>query len=428
MDYGDLNGNELDGFDMGESDWGGASYEDGASPDLDWTGIDFGDTGDLTPNIGSSFNTDIDLGDWRDSLSMSTGNTTSTNTGFLGAGLSSFGNNKTNIDASGFSGISSPQDTSTTQGIRPANIEGWGDVVGTNAKWESPYSAFGGNSGVANNNRIVNDRYQNDPLTQASSIMGSIAKYGSMINPAIGSLFGLGGAALGQGVRASYGLPNDYSNWGGAVGSVLGGGGIGSAIGGALGKMGVQGMQGNYDNMGNTALNSALKTGGSFLGGSLFGPVGANIGGRLAGELPGLLAGGYGVYKQNQAANRLNNLAKQSENDSRYYSDSVRSLMDNPDSFANTNMFKTQYDRALNQGTRVMANQGMLGSGGRVAGLTDLATRNANNFYNQELNNRMQMAQLNNPQQASVLARLAEAAKGRRNTMIMQQLFGGGNY
>lgn len=427
MDYSGLTGNELDNIDTGQADWGQAEYSDDNSPDLSWSGIDFGDSNDLTPNFGTSFNVDTDLGNWRDSLSMTTGNDIQ-NTGFLGSGLSSFGTNKTNIDSSGFSGISSPQDTNTNAGIKPANISGWGDVVGTDAKWESPYSAFGGGAGVANNNRIVGERYQNDPLTQASSVMGSIAKYGAMINPALGALAGMGGAGLGQAVRSSYGLPNDYSNWGGTVGSLLGGGGIGSAVGGMLGKMGVQGMQGNYDMMGDTALSSALKTGGSYLGSSLFGPAGATIGGRLASELPGLLAGGYGVYKQNQAANRLNNLAKQSENDSRYYSDSVRSLMDNPDSFANTNMFKQQYARALNQGTRAMANQGMLGSGGRVAGLTDLATRNANNFYNQELNNRMQMAQLNNPQQASVLARLAEAAKGRRNTMIMQQLFGGGDY
>ena len=188
--------------------------------------------------------------------------------------------------------------------------------------------------------------------------------------------------------------------------------------------MGVQAAQGNTSSMGDTALNSALKTGGSYLGGVFGGNTGATIGGMLASKLPEVLGTGYQVYEQSRAANRLNNLAKQAENNSNFYSNSVRDLVSNPDSFKNTGVYRSAYDTAMNEGRRAMAAQGMLGSGGRVAGLANLANNVANTNYNSYLSSLQQLAQQNNATTASNLAKLAEAAKGRRNTMIMQSLFG----
>lgn len=421
MDYSDLTGNELDNIDTGESDWGQATYEDTPAPNLDFN--EFGDFTDY--NYGTNFDVDNVLGNWRDSTNMTTGVPDfSAGTGFLGGGLGTIGSIKS-PDSSGFAGISSPTDTRAQTGVQSANVAGWGDVVDTNAKYENRYGAFGGTPQADINNRTVMGRYEADPVTQGTGILGSIAKYAGMINPALGGMLGLGATAANQINRASYGLPNDYSNWGGLAGGLLGGGGIGSAIGSTIGKMGVQGLQGNYNAMGDTALNSALRTGGGFLGGQLFGGVGAQIGSDLAGRLPGLLATGAQIYSQNRAANRMNELARQAEGDSRFYSDSVRNLVQNPDSFKNTDVYRSAYNTAMNEGRRTMAQQGMLGSGGRVAGLAGLSNEVANRNYQGYLQNLQMLAAQNNPAAANQLAMLAEAAKGRRNTMIMQQLFGG---
>lgn len=420
MDYGDLTGNELDNIDTGSAGWGDASYTDTTTPDLD-----FGEFGDYTsPENNYNFDTDSLLGNWRDSLQMTTGNPIDYgNTGFLGSGLSGIGTS-TPVDSTGFAGISSPQTTVQQGGLTPANISGWGDVVPTDARYENRYGAFGGTDQANTNNKVVMDRYNADPITQGTSFLGGLAKYAGMINPALGAILGLGSTAANQVNRASYGLPNDYSNWGGLVGSTLGGGGIGSAIGGTLGKLGVQAAQGNTATLGDTALNSALKTGGGYLGGLLGGSTGSAIGSALAGSLPNAIGTGYQIYEQNQAANRLDNLAKQAEGDSSYYSTAMRNLIENPDSFKNTGVYRSAYDTAMNEGRRAMAAQGMLGSGGRVAGLAKLANNTANSNYGSYLQNLQNMVNMNSATTASTLAKLAEAAKGRRNTMVLQSIFG----
>lgn len=420
MDYDSLSGDELDNIDTGSAGWGDASYTDTDTPDLG-----FDEFGDYTsPDTNYNFDIDSLLGNWRDSLQMSTGTPAQYgNTGFLGGGLSSIGNT-TPVDSSGFAGISSPQNTVQQVGLTPANISGWGDVVPTDAKYENRYGAFGGTNQANTNNKVVMDRYNSDPVTQGSNVLSGLAKYAGMINPALGAVLGIGSSAANQINRASYGLPNDYSNWGGVVGNVLGGGGIGSAVAGTLGKLGVQAAQGNTATLGDTALNSTLRTGGGYLGGLLAGNTGSAIGSVLASNLPNALGTGYQIYEQSRAANRLNNLAKQAEGDSNYYSNATRNLIENPDSFKNTGVYRSAYDTAMNEGRRAMAAQGMLGSGGRVAGLAKLANTTANSNYGSYLQNLQNMVNMNSATTASNLAKLAEAAKGRRNSMVLQSVFG----
>jgi hypothetical protein len=320
-------------------------------------------------------------------------------TGFLGSGLANV-----NQVATG----------QTKPGIRAANLQGWGDVVGTDARYAEPNVGLAAPNQQQINN-VVMDRYQNNPAAMAARGLQTLGQFGGMINPAAALAAPLG-SAIDYGVRQSYGIPSNTTGLagtlGGFLGSQLGLGPAGAILGSSTGQALASETPG--ETFGRGMFGGIARLAGGLLGGELGGQVGSTLGGTALGNLAKMAMAYQGMKNQQQQTRDINTAqGRQTQ-----YANQLANLVNNPNSFQNSALFKAQREQALREGLRGLAAQGKLGSGARAYAMGNVASNVANQYYNQEANRLASLA--GNSAQQVELARARANAQGAQNYQLMQ--------
>lgn len=244
------------------------------------------------------------------------------------------------------------------------------------------------------NNRVVQNRYDDNPLTKVANALGLVGQYGSLVNPAAAPA-GLVGGLMNMGLRGYYGLPNDYSGLAGSVANNVVGGGMGGMLAGSLANAGVRDYQ-NTGDFGDTLGKNVI---GGISSGVLgqFGPYGqlANMG------IQNLMKMGLGAYNQ-YATNKA---VKEAGSDTDV-AGRMNSLYANK---ANNSVYRNDLDNSRNEMIAALAAQGKLGSGSRVVAAGKLAGQNADKQFQNYATN-MQNAYNQNAQYAlqNMQAKLAK--------------------
>lgn len=377
--WGDLN-NSL-GYDSSKSGWndysgGSGSWNDygskydwnsdftglGDSSGTNWGDFNFNDVGLLNYNRPNSM-FDLSAGSLRSLNPQPSGYTTSDN-----------------YTTDGFYGLSG---TPSSMSIRsPTTTDQWGrevNITPAAAKYKSPYDITYNDMQDEFNNRNVYGRYQNNPLTQLSSSLQTVGKYGSLVNPSA-AIAGPVGSLLDMGVRSHYGLPNDYSSLGGSLANAAVGGGIGGMTLGNLTSAGIK----SYQNTGEfgPSFGEGMGRGLTSMVLGQFGPLGqlANMG---LGDWLKTGVGAYNAYKTNQMVKdfeRGNDVTGQLAN-------LQQSLYANK---ASNPVYKADLDQARNEAIAALSAQGKLGSGSRVTAATRLAEESANRQFQTYAQNYLQ--------------------------------------
>lgn len=325
-----------------------------------------------------------------------------TDVGFLGSGIKS---------------IAQQAADQTKEGISSPTIAGWGEVTPTTAKYGSLDSALA-NPEQSKINQVVGYRYSNDPATQAAKALGIIGQFGALANPAFGIASPVG-AAVDAYAREKYGMPQNTQGMLGSIGTALGAqaGPLGSIMGNSLGQTAGASLSGNApagETFGRSMFGNIANTIGSVLGGSIAGPVGAKLGSMTLGDLAKVAMAAQTISNQQQQSRDI--AAAQGRNSQ--YANQLANLVNNPDSFQNSALFKSQREQALREGLRGLAAQGKLGSGARAYAMGNVASNIANQYYNQEANRLANLA--GTSAQQVELARARANAEGARNYQLMQ--------
>lgn len=325
--------------------------------------------------------------------------------GFLGSGIKS---------------IAQQTADQTKEGIRSPTIAGWGEVTPTTARFNAPATTFANPNPEeqAKINQVVGYRYSNDPATMAAKGLSTLGQFGALANPALG-LASPVGMALDAYARDKYGIPQNVTGIGGAIGNAVGAtaGPFGAMIGSNLGRATGASLSGEApagETFGRGMLGSIANTIGGVLGGSIAGPIGAKVGSMTLGDLAKVAMAAQAYGNQRQQSRDI----AEAQGRARNYSNQLSSLVQNPTSFQNSAMFKAQRAQALREGLRGLAAQGKLGSGARAYAMGNVASNIANQYYNQEANRLANLA--GTSAQQVELARAKANAEGARNYQLMQ--------